>query len=332
MLLAGDVGGTKTHLAILSTRDEIRMPIAEAKLPSADYPDLESLVQTFLARTNLAVERACFGVAGPVIAGKATITNLPWEIDERHLEEQLHIPVVTLLNDLNAMAHAVPFLEASDLFTLNAGQRVPHGPVALIAPGTGLGEAFLVWNGTHYQAQPSEGGHTEFGPLNPLEIDLLRFLLNRFEHVSYEHVCSGVGIPNIYAFLRNRNAELAEPVWLTQQMAQVRDITPLIINAALDSARPCQLCTMTVKTFVSILGAEAGNLALKVLATGGVYIGGGIPPRILPFFQDGLFMQSFQHKGRLSEVLTTMPVHLILNDGLALLGAAIHGFEQMELA
>ena len=329
MLLAGDVGGTKTHLAIFSSLNEIRTPVAEAKLPSADFPNLEELVRTFLARFSFSVDRACFGVAGPVIAGKATITNLPWQMSEQHMQNDLLISSVNLLNDLDAMAHAVPFLEASDLLTLNTGTTVAHGPVALIAPGTGLGEAFLTWDNGHYEAHPSEGGHTDFGPQNALEMEMLRFLLDRFEHVSYEHVCSGVGIPNIYAFLRNRNTELAEPTWLAQELAAVRDTTPVIINAALDTKRPCTLCTTTVRTFVSILGAEAGNLALKVLATGGVYIGGGIPPRMLPFFQDDTFMQSFQHKGRLSEVLTKLPVHLILNTRLALLGAAIHGFEEM---
>lgn len=329
MLLAGDVGGTKTHLAIFSSLNEIRTPVAEAKLPSADFPNLEELVRTFLARFSFSVDRACFGVAGPVIAGKATITNLPWQMSEQHMQDELHISSVNLLNDLDAMAHAVPFLEASDLLTLNVGQTVAHGPIALIAPGTGLGEAFLTWDNGHYEAHPSEGGHTDFGPQNALEMEMLRFLLERFEHVSYEHVCSGVGVPNIYAFLRNRNVELAEPTWLAQEMAAVRDTTPVIINAALDTKRPCTLCIATVRTFVSILGAEAGNLALKVLATGGVYIGGGIPPRMLPFFQDDTFMQSFRHKGRLSEVLTKLPVHLVLNTRLALLGAAIHGFEKM---
>ncbi len=326
MLLAGDVGGTKTHLAIFSSPSEIRAPIAEATLPSASYPNLETLVQSFLAQISLPIERASFGVAGPVIGGKATITNLLWEMDEQQMQQALHLPVVKLLNDLDAMAHGIPSLNASDLYTLNEGQTVTHGTIALIAPGTGLGEAFLTWNGSSYTAYPSEGGHADFAPTDALEISLLQHLLQQSEHVSYEHVCSGIGIPNVYRFLRNQNETLQEPAWLAQQLAQARDITPLIVQAALDTQRPCQLCIATLSRFVSILGAEAGNLALKTLSTGGVYIGGGIPPRMLPFFQTGAFIRAFQRKGRLSEVLETMPVHIILNTQLPLIGAALHGF------
>lgn len=329
MLLAGDVGGTKTHLAIFSSRDDLRKPLAEERLPSAAFPNLEALVQSFLTKVALPVERACFGVAGPVIAGKAAITNLPWEIDEQHLQQELHISAVHLLNDLDAMAHAIPALGSSDLLTLNKGQAIQGGSIALIAPGTGLGEAFLTWNGTHYQAYPSEGGHADFAPTNDLEVDLLRYLMQRYEHVSYEHVCSGVGLPNLYNFLRNRTPELAEPAWLTEQLAKVRDINPAIIAAALSDTPSCLLCKKTMSMFVSILGAECGNMALKLLATGGVYIGGGIPPRLLPFFHDGTFMQSFQRKGRLSSVLAPIPVYVVLNATMALIGAALHGFEEM---
>jgi glucokinase len=325
MLLAGDIGGTKTHLAVFSSRSALRTPLAEATLPSARYPSLEALVHEFLAGTNFSVERASFGVAGPVIEGQAKTTNLPWIIDEKQLQESLHIPTVDLVNDLVAMAHFVPFLEAADLRTLNVGQPESNGTLALIAPGTGLGEAFLTWDGTRYQPHASEGGHTEFGPTNAFELDLLRFLLTRIEHVSYEHVCSGIGLPNIYAYLKERNPG-KEPQWLAEQLAAASDPTPVIVNAALVQGEAYPLCVATLKTFVSILGAEAGNLALKVLATGGVYIGGGIPPRILSFLEDGTCMQVFRSKGRLAEVLVKMPVHVITNTKLALLGAAYHGF------
>ena len=330
MLLAGDVGGTKTHLALFSSRDDLKKPVIEERLPSAAFPNLEALVQSFLMKVAVPVERACFGVAGPVIAGQATITNLPWQMSEEHLQQELNIPSVHLLNDLDAMAHAIPALGTDDLLTLNEGQPTSHGSIALIAPGTGLGEAFLTWNGTRYQAYPSEGGHTDFAPTNELEIDLLRYLMQRYEHVSYEHVCSGVGLPNIYAFLRNRTPELAEPAWLSEQLVSVHDSNPVIIAAAMNDAQPCALCRATISLFVAILGAECGNMALKLLATGGVYVGGGIPPRILPFFQDGTFMQAFKRKGRLSTVLEPMPVHIVLNTRMALLGAALHGFDEME--
>jgi glucokinase len=226
-------------------------------------------------------------VAGPVVAGRATITNLPWVVDEEQLQAALNLSFVHLLNDLEAIAHAVPFLEPADLHTLNEGQPAPGGTIAVIAPGTGLGEAFLTWDGSRYCPHASEGGHTDFGPVNPLEVELLRYLQDRFEHVSYERICSGLGLPNIYAFLKD-SGYADEPAWLAEELTAADDPTPVIVNAALhpayggDEREGSELCVATLNTFVSILGAEAGNLALKVLASGGVYLGGGIPRRILP--------------------------------------------------
>ena len=342
MLLAGDIGGTKTNLAVFSPKDGPRAPLAEVTFPSADYPSLEALVREFLAQVDLKVEQASFGVAGPVAAGQAKITNLPWVMEETQLREALNLSSVRLLNDLAAIAHAVPFLEPADLHTLNVGQPTPGGAIAVIAPGTGLGEAFLTWDGTCYRAHASEGGHADFAPTNPFEVELLRYLQERFEHVSYERVCSGRGLPNIYAYLKD-SGYADEPVWLTEQLAAAGDPTPVIVNAALrqpfdgaqdeaqdaalDSERPCELCVATLNAFVSILGAEAGNLALKVLASGGVYLGGGIPPRILPALEQKPFREAFRHKGRMSDLLVRVPVHVILNPKVALLGAACHGLE-----
>lgn len=326
MLLAGDVGGTKTNLALFSKEKGWRAPLAEATFPSANYPSLEELVQEFLEQQHVSIDHASFGVAGPVVASRATITNLPWVMDEAQLQQALGIPSVRLLNDLDAIAHAVPYLEAQDLLTLNAGKPVEHGALAVIAPGTGLGEAFLTWDGSRYHSHTSEGGHADFAPANVVQLELLRYLFKRFPHVSFERVCSGKGLPNIYAFLKESG--YAEPSWLAGQLAGVQDITPIIINAALNKEVPCEICVAALNTFVSILGAEAGNLALKVLATGGVYIGGGIPPRILPFLEGEQFMQAFRSKGRLGNVLAAMPVHVILNPKTALLGAARHGFER----
>jgi glucokinase len=332
MLLVGDIGGTKTKLAIFSSRDELHAtPLREATYPSAIYPDLATLVRHFLAQSHVSVDRAIFGVAGPVLAGRAKITNLPWMMDEGELQKALDIPSVRLLNDLDAMAHAVPFLEARDLCTLNAGRPERNGTLAVIAPGTGLGEAFLTWNGTRYQAHPSEGGHTDFAPTTLPELELLRYLLGRFEHVSYELVCSGMGLPNVYAYFKEV-AAIDEPAWLSEQIAAVEDCTPVIIKAALDRERRCDLAVAALNMFAAILGAEAGNLALKVLATGGVYLGGGIPPRILPFLQDEQFMRAFKHKGRFSRLLAEVPVHVVLNPRLALLGAAYRGFTEDEAA
>lgn len=325
MLLAGDIGGTKTNLAIFSPETGPRSPLAEASFPSGDYPSLESLVSDFLTQTNLPVERASFGVAGPVVGTQATITNLSWVMDEEQLREKLELASVCLLNDLAAIAHAVPYLEPDDLQTLNAGQPDPNGNLAVIAPGTGLGEAFLTWDGSRYQAYSSEGGHADFAPTTPLEVDLLRYLQECFDHVSYERVCSGKGIPNIYTFLKNKGYA-DEPDWLAEQVASATDPAPIIVNAALDE-KPPEICVATLGTFLSILGSEAGNLALKVMAIGGVYLGGGIPPRILPALEHPRFMQAFTRKGRFSDLLSNIPVHVICNPKVALLGAACHGLE-----
>ena len=328
MLLAGDIGGTKTNLAIYSPEGPLGSPLAEKTFPSARYPNLESLVREFLSEVDVKVDKAAFGVAGPVVGGRVTTTNLPWEIDEVHLRNVLNLSSVHLLNDLEAIAEAVPLLKDLDLHTLNEGRAVPGGAIALVAPGTGLGEAFLTWDGSRYRAHPSEGGHVGFAPVNRLEAELLQYMRDRYQldHVSYERVCSGLAIPTIYGFLRDRG-EAEEPTWLVEQLAAAKDRTPLIVNAALDKKRTCELCVSTLNMFVSILGAEAGNLALKVLATGGVYVAGGIPPRILPALEDGRFMDVFVRKGRMSGLLARMPVKIILNPKAPLLGAAYRGLE-----
>ncbi len=326
VLLAGDIGGTKTSLALFSREAGPRAPLAEATFPSASYPSLQAVAREFLAGVELSPERASFGVAGPVVGGQARVTNLSWAMDETQLAEALELSSVSLLNDLDATAHAVPFLEPADLHTVSKGQPTPGGAMAVIAPGTGLGEAFLTWDGSRYQAHASEGGHADFAPTNHFELELLDYLLERFEHVSYERVCSGRGLPNIYNYVKD-SGYAEEPRWLAEELAAVADPTPIIVNSALNREPPCDLCVVTLNTFVSILGAEAGNLALKVVATGGVYLGGGIPPRILPALQNGRFQQSFQRKGRFSDLMAAIPVHVILNPKVALLGAACHGLE-----
>jgi len=329
MLLAGDVGGTKTNLALFTSENGWREPVNEATFPSGDYASLEALVQAYLAQQKTSIDHASFGVAGPVVNGQASITNLPWKMDEKDLQDALHIPSVRLLNDLDAIAHAVPYLDKRDLSTLNEGQAAPEGAMAVIAPGTGLGEAFLTWNGSSYQTHSSEGGHADFAPTNAFQLDLLRYLLERFPHVSYERICSGKGFPNIYAYLKDAG-HAVEPDWLSDELAQATDKTPIIMKAALDRNPPCEIAVATLNIFVSVLGAEAGNMALKVLATGGVYLGGGIPPRILSYLSyltGESFMQSFRNKGRFGKLLSTIPVHVILNPKVALFGAARHGFE-----
>jgi len=324
MLLAGDVGGTKTSLAIYSAEAGPKAPLFEKTLPSAEYPSLQSLLLDFLGQTDLPVEEAVFGVAGPVVGDRAEITNLSWGIVASELQGALGLASVTLLNDLQAIANGVPFLQKEDVQTLSEGQAVAHGPIAVIAPGTGLGEAFLTWDGSRYRPHATEGGHVDFGPANELQEGLLRYVRERFGHVSYERVCSGIGLPNVYDYLRD-SGYAPEPSWLAEALGAADDRTPLIVQTAMSTERSSPLCTAALDTFVEILGAEAGNLALKVLATGGVYVGGGIPPRILPLLQRGPFLRAFAAKGRFSGLLSRMPVCVILNPKVALLGAACYG-------
>jgi glucokinase len=260
------------------------------------------------------------------VEGVARITNLSWVMEERHLERELGIQKVRLMNDLAAIAYAVSHLQPEDLHTLNEGRPDPGGAIAVIAPGTGLGEAFCTVDDSHYRAHASEGGHADFAPTNDVEIALLDYLNDHFEHVSYERICSGMGLPNIYNFFKE-TGRYEEPDWLAQALAEAKDATPVIVETALDEERNCPICEATLDVFVSVLGAEAGNMALTVLATGGVYLGGGIPPRILPALSSGVFIDSFLRKGRLSHLLAPIPVHVILNSKAPLLGAAHLGAE-----
>jgi glucokinase len=324
MFLVGDIGGTKSTLAVISSKEGARVPIVEMTFPSRSYPDLEAMLSRFLEEVRMSPDTVCLGVAGPVVEGRAKITNLPWMIDARDIKKKMNLRSVHLLNDLEAIAWAVPHLKKADIHTLNPGKKIRHGAMAVTAPGTGLGEAFLTWDENGYRAHPSEGGHTDFAPTSEMEAELLSYLRYEYSHVSYEVVCSGKGIPNIYAFFKEKEYD-KEPVWLSQALVKADDPVPVIVDAALDREIPCKICIHVMDTFTSILGAEAGNLALKVMATGGVFLGGGLPPRILPFLEKGLFMDSFRRKGRMSEMLSAIPVHVIMNPKAALLGAAYYG-------
>jgi glucokinase len=322
MLLAGDIGGTKTVLALFAPQANEVLPYEEATFWNRDYPSLEAVIADFLVGVTAPISSACFGVAGPVVQGCAAITNLPWVISASDIQARFGFPQVFLLNDLEAIANAIPHLTADDLVTLNAGLPEPHGAIAVIAPGTGLGEAFLVWDGRSYQAHPSEGGHVSFGPTNLAQIELLTYMLERYNHVSVERVCSGSGIPNLYGSLK-RSGRYEEPEWLSEALATAVDPTPVIVNAALESLEP--IAAATLDLFLDILADEASNLALKVLSTGGVYLGGGIPPRILPQLQQDRFLEVFSSKGRFSGLMRKMPVHVIRNPKSALYGAAYYG-------
>ena len=320
MILAGDVGGTKVHLALYEFTNGSLQHKRDTRYPAKDYSGLEEIVREFLAGAE--VTSACFGVPGPVRDGRLRLTNLPWTLDSRELSHDLKIDHVFLINDLEANGYGVAELKADQIYTLSEGDPSQIGNRALIAAGTGLGEGILAWNGKLHIPMPSEGGHTDYGPRNEDEIDLLRFLKQRYNgRVSYERVISGMGITNIYEFLRDVRG-MEEPAWLRDRLA-AEDPNAVVTELAL--AAKSEICERTLDMFVSAYGAEAGNLALKLLSIGGLYIGGGIAPRILEKLKDGTFMKAFTDKGRLSQLLVNMPVRVILESRAALLGAAAYG-------
>jgi glucokinase len=331
MLLAGDIGGTKTILALYEERSNAT-PVSEETYASGQYGSLEAIIQNFLRSRQAGLQRAhraVFGVAGPVVAGKATLPNLSWGVEESELKRHFGFERVAVINDLKAIGHAVPVLADSDLERIKVGSAEPLGNIAVLAPGTGLGETSLSWNGRRYTVHASEAGHGDFAPVDELQLGLLGYLLKRFDHVSYERVCSGTGIPNIYAYIRDQGLA-EEPAWLAQEIAGAEDPNAVIINAAMHPKPDGRICSLTVETFVSILAAEAGNMVLRHMATGGLYLGGGIPPRIIPFLRKPNFEKWFGRKGRLSHLAEKTPVQVIMHPKAALVGAASFALQLAE--
>jgi len=337
MILAGDIGGTKTNLALYEWKTERVEPTREQTFVSADYTSLEDILEEFFnpppepsdkkddesqdapaEQEPLVLDAACFGIAGPVIENTSKTTNLPWVVDGAALSKRFKIPHVRLLNDLETTAHGMLVLRPDEAEVLNAGTPpTTKGAMVLIAAGTGLGEAILFWDGTQYKPMPSEGGHCSFAPTSDLEIELLRYLRIQYTHVSYERVLSGMGLHAIYEFLRDTKKN--EPTWLAEKI-KVGDPAAIIADAGLN--KQAEIAMQALDLFATIYGAEAGNLALKALALDAVYVGGGIAPKLLAKLKDGMFMRAFADKGRYKKLLANIPVRVITNPKAALLGAA----------
>jgi len=321
VILAGDIGGTKTNLAFFTSKD-CYTPRNLKTYSSKENSSLEAIVTDYLKKFPEKVDRACFGIAGPVIGNRCEATNLPWVVDGKALSRKLKRAPVWLLNDLESNAWGVAVLKKTDFHVLHDGDAKAKGNRAVIAAGTGLGEAMMFFDGETHHAFGIEGGHADLAPRNDLEIELFKFLLAKWpQHVSCERVLSGPGFKNVYDFLKSTGRFGTEPAWLTEEM-QKMDPSAAITKAGL--AGKSDLCAKTLDLFVSVYGAEAGNLALKAMATGGLYIGGGIGPKIIDKLKDGTFMQAFFAKGRFQNLLKKIPVKVILNDKTALLGAAYY--------
>ena len=344
LLLAGDIGGTKTILQLVEAKREESKGTVEFKslyenrYSSHDFPDLVPIVQKFLAEANEKLgqqfqpEKACFAIAGPVVNNTVKLTNLPWMLDAKLLENELGVSQVSLLNDFEAVGYGILGLTDNDLETLQTGEPQGDTPIAVIGAGTGLGECFLIRGAGAVRVYATEGGHTDFAPRSELEFDLLKYLLakHNIDRVSVERVVSGMGIVSIYQFLRDRKSaaespEIAEVLrkWETEIGSSEITVDPgaVIGKAALEKSD--RLCEKTLELFVEAYGAEAGNLALKLLPYGGLYIAGGIAAKILPLMKSGTFMEAFHHKGRMRPLLEKVPVHIVLNPQVGLIGAAI---------
>ena len=324
VVLAGDIGGTKSLLGLFYMTPRGPRLLCEETFSSKNYGELGEILTVFLTGKRR-IAAACFGAPGPVIKGRVRTTNLPWLIDIGSLQKCLSIRKVEVINDLVANAYGVFALKKRDFKTLNKGEK-GKGNAAILSAGTGLGEAILIWDGTGYRPSPSEGGHVDFASKNRLETELLQFLSKRFGHVSYERILSGEGLFHLYQFLKAKGLG-SEPEWLSQRMERE---DPASVISKVARQKKNRLCAETLELFISIYGSAAGNLALQVMAIGGIYIGGGIAPKIIWKLKDGTFMKAFIDKGRFSRMLAKVPVKVIMNDRAALLGAAAHAFDLLK--
>ncbi|MDZ8053485.1 MAG: glucokinase [Aulosira sp. ZfuVER01] len=344
LLLAGDIGGTKTILRLAETTDSpgfhetsdshLLRNIYEESFHSQDFPDLVPIVQQFLAKAKASTpQKACFAIAGPVVNNTAKLTNLAWYLDSERLQQDLGIASVSLINDFTAVGYGIFGLNNKNLLTLQAGKPRHEAPIAVIGAGTGLGQGFLIKQGEHYKVFPSEGGHADFAARTELEFRLMRYLMDKhdIQRVSVERVVSGMGIVSIYQFLRDQKIAAESPdiaqvvrIWEQEAGKPEKSVDPgAIIGTAALQGRD-RLCEQTMHLFVELYGAEAGNLAIKLLPYGGLYIAGGIAPKILPLMQEGSFLLNFTQKGRMRSLLEEIPVYIILNQQVGLIGAALY--------
>jgi len=334
LLLAGDIGGTKTILQLVevSPKQDLQR-IAEERYQSGDFTDLVPMVQQFLAKTNKGIpQKACFGIAGPVVNNTAKLTNIAWSLDRERLQSELGIAQVSLINDFAATGYGVLGLKDTDFYTLQPGKPNPESPIAIIGAGTGLGEGFLINQGEGYQVFATEGGHGDFAPRNELEFQLLKYLLDKhdIQRVSVERVVSGLGIVSIYQFMRDRqlaseSPEIAQVVrtWEQEAGKPEKTVDPGAVIGTAAVQKSDRLAEKTMQLFVEAYGAEAGNLALKLLPYGGLYVAGGIAAKILPLLESGSFLLNFSQKGRMRGILSDIPVHIVLNPQVGLIGAAV---------
>ncbi len=320
MILAGEIGATRTRLAAFQAEGNKLDLVVEKTYKSQEHGGLQEIVSAFVKTEGIPVHSACFGVAGPVRAGKSKISNLPWTIDSRELAAQLKLGSVGLINDLEAYAYGIDALQSKDFVTLSEGAgEDAEGNRVVISARTGLGVAGLYWDGFRHHPFPCEGGHADFAPKSDLEAELAQYLRKKYEHVSCERILSGPGIKNIYDFLRDtKKAE--EPAWLQKQMSEAPDQPALISQLAL--ASKAAICEQALKIFVGVYGSETGNCALRFLATGGAFVGGSIAAKIVPLMQDRVFMESFLSKGRMRSLLSDIPVKIVTNDDCGITGAA----------
>ena len=323
VILAADIGGTKSHIATFNIVGDSLSMIRDQKFSSTAYPGFNAMLREYLGHDRTPILAACFGVPGVVNNGRAKPTNLTWGVDAEEISEEIKIPHVSLLNDLEANAYGIAQLQPADFAIVQKGAHDAAGNRCVVSPGTGLGEAGLFWDGTHHRVWACEGGHADFAPRNELEIALLEYLMKQYGHVSAERVVSGMGCENIYKFLRDTSRGKELPA----VAAEMKKTDPNIVISKYADSGECPMCVQTLEIFVGCLGAEAANMALKTMATGGVYLGGGVPAKMLNHIQSVGFLHAFNDKGRLSSLMENTPVQIVLNDQAALIGAAHYAME-----